>query len=114
MTHTPNLLSDSINLLGNDAVADLLGVPANVPGMWLRGDTQPNKDQIDQINAVFRLAQTITMTTVHTAAVQWLYEPLPELDGASPVEAFQYGQQTTVIRIAEERLPDPLDFGYPI
>jgi len=82
-------LRRSVAALGNNAVADLLGVSKSQPGRWARGAegmTQVNATAAIELDAfIGRMLQTFT----RQQAALWLIGSDPQLGGARPVDAFR-------------------------
>lgn len=105
-------LRTAIGLLDNDTVAELLGVPANQPGAWLRGESIPTATDAARIAAVRDLAGALTRVYTQQMALHWLNEPTPDFADETPLAAFTAGQHDAVLNIALDLQPDVS--GWPI
>ncbi|MDP9397681.1 MAG: hypothetical protein M3P96_07585 [Actinomycetota bacterium] len=82
-------LQRAVDALGNNAVADLLGVSKSQPGRWLRGAegmAPANASAVLELDALLGCALQ-TFTPEQTAL--WLTGADPHLGGARPIDAFR-------------------------
>jgi hypothetical protein len=92
---TPKL-NAAIHALGNNAVADLLGVSRSQPSRWSRGEegvSPANEAAILDLDYV--LSQLLRAMAPSLAGV-WLVSPNAHLNGARPVDAFRVAGQRPV------------------
>lgn len=92
---TPKL-NVAIHTLGNNTVADLLGVSRSQPGRWSRGVEGISPDnQAAILDLDYVLAQLFRAMAPPVAA-SWLVSPNAHLNGARPVDAFRVAGQRPV------------------
>ena len=92
---TPKL-NAAIHTLGNNTVADLLGVSRSQPGRWSRGVEGVSPDnQAAILDLDYVLSQLFRAMAPPVAAV-WLVSPNAHLNGARPVDAFRVAGQRPV------------------
>ncbi len=92
---TPKL-NAAIHTLGNNTVADLLGVSRSQPGRWSRGEEGISPDnQVAILDLDYVLSLLFRAMAPSLAAV-WLVSPNAHLNGARPVDAFRVAGQRPV------------------
>lgn len=82
-------LQRAVLAIGNNVVADLLGVNKSQPGRWLRGQERmspANAAGVVELDAL--LARVLQAFTAEQAAL-WLTGSDPHLGGARPLDAFR-------------------------
>lgn len=93
---TPKLVN-AIHALGNNTVADLLGVSRSQPGRWARGQegiSPGNEAAILELD--FVLSWLLQTMNAEVAAI-WLVSPNAHLSGARPVDAFRLAGHRRVV-----------------
>lgn len=90
-------LATAVESLGNNTVADLLGVSASQPGRWVRRQEGISPDNQAAIIALdFVLSLLLRAMPAELAAI-WLVSPNAHLGGARPADALpRYGHQRVV------------------
>jgi hypothetical protein len=90
-------LANAIHALGNNTVADLVGVSRSQPGRWARrqeGISQDNEAVILDLDFVLSL---LLRTMSAELAGVWLVSPNAHLGGARPVDAFRLDGHRRVV-----------------
>lgn len=85
---TPKLVS-AIRVLGNNTVADLLGVSRSQPGRWARGREGIAPDNQAAILDLDFVLSVLLRSMSSSLAGIWLVSPNAFLNGARPVDAFR-------------------------
>lgn len=82
-------LANAVRALGNNTVADLLGVSRSQPGRWVRGEEGISGDnQAAILDLDFVLSVLLRTMSPATAGI-WLVSPNEFLNGARPVDALR-------------------------
>ena len=93
---TPKL-ANAIRVLGNNAVADLLGVARSQPGRWARGEEGISAaNQAAILDLDFVLSVLLRSMSSAMAGI-WLVSPNEFLNGARPVDAFRLDGHRRVV-----------------
>ena len=94
---TPKL-KNAIHTLGNNTVAELLGVSRSQPGRWARGQEGISADNQAAVLALdFVLSLLLRGMSARLAGI-WLVSPNAHLDGARPVDAFRLSGHRDVVQ----------------
>lgn len=90
-------LANAIEALGNNAVADLLGVSRSQPGRWARGEegiSAVNQSAVIELD--FVLAKLLQSMPAELAGI-WLVSPNTHLGGARPIDVFLIDGHSRVV-----------------
>ena len=90
-------LATAVEAVGNNTVADLLGVSPSQPGRWVRREEGISPDnQAAIIGLDFVLSLLLRAMSPDLAAL-WLVSPNAHLNGARPVDAFRLAGHRPVV-----------------
>ncbi len=92
---TPKL-NTAIHALGNNTVAELLGVSRSQPGRWSRGEEGISADNEAAILDLDYVLSLLFRSMTPSLAGLWLVSPNAHLNGARPVDAFRLAGQRPV------------------
>ena len=82
-------LENAVNALGNNTVADLLGVSRSQPGRWVRGEEGVSQDNEAAILDLDFVLSLLLRTMPAELAGVWLVSPNAFLGDARPVDALR-------------------------
>ncbi|HWL35282.1 MAG TPA: hypothetical protein VNQ77_03740 [Frankiaceae bacterium] len=90
-------LTNLIHALGNNTVAELLGVSRSQPGRWARGEEGISaENQAAILDLDFVMSLLLRTMSAELAGI-WLVSPNAHLSGARPVDAFRIGGHRRVV-----------------
>lgn len=75
-----------IDALGNNVVADLLGVSRSQPSRWRSGQERPSPESRKRISDLDHVLDRLLLELYPDQAGLWLTGPNPHLGGARPVD----------------------------
>ena len=90
-------LTNLIHVLGNNTVAELLGVSRSQPGRWARGEEGLSAENQSAILDLDFVMSMLLRTMPAGLAGIWLVSPNTHLNDARPVDAFRIGGHRRVV-----------------
>lgn len=78
-----------VDALGNNVVADILGVSRSQPSRWRSGRERPSPDNRKRISDLDHVLDRLLLELYPDQAGVWLTGPNPHLGGARPVDVLE-------------------------
>lgn len=75
-----------VDVLGNNVVADLLGIARSQPSRWKSGQEQPSADSRKRIVDLDYILDRLLLELYPDQIGMWLTSPNPHLNGSAPVD----------------------------